>query len=87
VALGLISRVVPAAELESFTRDYALGIAANAPMTITAVKSVVNELTKDESRRDMATARELVMRCFDSRDFKEGRAAFKEKRKPIFVGA
>jgi enoyl-CoA hydratase/carnithine racemase len=56
-------------------------------MTITAVKSVVNELTKDESRRDMATARELVMRCFDSGDFKEGRAAFKEKRKPIFVGA
>jgi enoyl-CoA hydratase/carnithine racemase len=87
LALGLVSRVVPAAELESFTRDYALGIAANAPMTITAVKSVVNELTKDESRRDMATARELVMRCFDSRDFKEGRAAFKDKRKPIFVGA
>ena len=52
--MGLINRVVPNAELESYVKKYAETIAGNAPLTIKALKTVVGELSKDESKRDVA---------------------------------
>ena len=46
--MGLINRVVPNAELESYVKKYAETIAGNAPLTIKALKTVVGELLKDE---------------------------------------
>jgi len=37
-------------------------------------------------RRNVARTTELVEQCFASRDYDEGRAAFMEKRKPVFTG-
>ena len=51
--MGLINRVVPNAELESYVKKYAETIAGNAPLTIKALKTVVGELVKDESKRDV----------------------------------
>src|ERR1043165_29945 len=48
--MGLINRVVPNAELESYVKKYAETIAGNAPLTIKALKTVVGELAKDESK-------------------------------------
>ena len=42
---------------------------------------------KDESKRDLARAHEVVEHCFASRDYIEGRTAFMEKRKPVFTGS
>jgi enoyl-CoA hydratase/carnithine racemase len=84
--MGLVNRTVADAEIESFTRDYAEMIAANAPLTIAAVKFIVGELQKEESGRDLAHCTELVERCFASRDYEEGRRAFMEKRRPAFTG-
>jgi enoyl-CoA hydratase/carnithine racemase len=85
-AMGLVNRVVPAAELEDFVKGYTDMICANAPLTLGAVKVTVGELLKDEARRDLARASAAVDKCFASRDYTEGRTAFMEKRKPVFTG-
>lgn len=84
--MGLVNRVLPDDKLESYVKDYADTIAANAPLTIGSVKLIVGEILKDESSRDLARAAESVKRCFDSSDYVEGRTAFMEKRKPVFTG-
>jgi enoyl-CoA hydratase/carnithine racemase len=86
MTMGLVNRVVADAELESYVKNYAEMIAGNAPLTIKAVKAVVAEIMKDESRRDLAGAQAAVDACFRSRDYEEGRKAFMEKRKPVFTG-
>ena len=84
--MGLVNRVVPSAELESSVKTITDMISANAPLTIKAVKFTVGEIMKDESKRNVARTVELVEQCFASRDYGEGRAAFMEKRKPVFTG-
>jgi enoyl-CoA hydratase len=86
-AMGLVNRVVPTAELESYVKNYADTIAANAPLTVKAVKYIVGEVLKDESKRNLARCTEMVEACFTSKDFIEGRRAFMEKRKPAFTGS
>jgi enoyl-CoA hydratase/carnithine racemase len=85
--MGLINRVVADAELESYVKKYAETIAGNAPLTIKALKNVVGELLKDESKRDVAGMEAVVNACFKSKDYIEGRDAFMEKRKPAFTGS
>ena len=84
--MGLVNRVVPEAELESYVKNYAETIAANAPLTVKGVKYIIGEIMKDESARNLARCAELVEQCFASNDFIEGRRAFMEKRKPAFTG-
>jgi len=86
VTMGVINRVVPDAELESYVKKYAETIAGNAPLTIKALKTVVGELVKDESKRDVKSMEAVVNACFKSNDYIEGRNAFMEKRKPVFTG-
>jgi enoyl-CoA hydratase/carnithine racemase len=86
LAMGLVNRVVPAAELESAVKAITDMICANAPLTIKAVKFAVGEALKDEGKRNVAGVNEMVEACFKSRDYVEGRTAFMEKRKPVFTG-
>ena len=81
---GLVNHVVPEVEIESYVRDLAETIASNAPLTIKAVKRIVRELRRDQP--DIAACDELVKQCFESADYREGRRAFLEKRKPVFRG-
>jgi len=85
-AMGLVNRVVPAADLESYVKSITDMICTNAPLTIKAVKFTVGEILKDESKRDVARVDAMVEACFASRDYAEGRTAFMEKRKPVFTG-
>jgi enoyl-CoA hydratase/carnithine racemase len=61
-------------------------IAANAPLTVRAVKVIVREAMKDTSERDLALCKRVVDECFASQDYAEGRTAFMEKRRPVFIG-
>jgi enoyl-CoA hydratase len=87
LAMGLVNRVTTVEALESYVRDYVAAIAANAPLTIRSIKTLVAQVLKDPSERDLHLCAEVVDRCFASADFAEGRRAFMEKREPRFNGS
>jgi enoyl-CoA hydratase/carnithine racemase len=77
--IGLVNRVVPAAELDTTVAALARSIADNAPLSIRAAKLAV-------AADDPAATAAAIAACFDSADYREGRAAFAEKRPPRFTG-
>jgi len=85
--MGLVNRVVADDQLEASVDEMAQTIAGNAPLTVRCAKIVVGELLKDPDQRDVAATERAVAACFASSDYKEGQAAFMEKRKPKFIGA
>lgn len=86
LTMGLVSRIVPAGELEAATRELAAEIAANAPLSVMAAKRVIDEIVRHPEDPDMDDLDEWVDACFESDDYAEGRRAFLAKRKPVFSG-
>jgi len=84
--IGLVNKVVPAAELEGEAMALARRLAAGAPLAIRYTKLAVNKLIKDALNIafDTSTALELV--TFQSADHQEALAALREKRPPRFKG-
>ena len=84
--IGLVDRMLPDAQLWDATMEIARTISGNAPLAIKAAKITISEVLQDESKRDMDAIKKIGMACMDSEDFREGRTAFMEKRKPQFKG-
>ena len=84
LAWGLASRVVPAADLAAATAALAGDLAGRAASTLSATKVMLRRL-REHRRPAVGSADDLVAACYASAEFREGVAAFAEKRPPRFV--
>jgi enoyl-CoA hydratase len=85
LGLGMVNRLEPAENIEGAVHDYALRIAANAPLTVRATKEMIRRIMAERRLRAGAD-RDVVSMCYTSHDFREGVAAFLAKRAPEWTG-
>jgi len=85
-AMGLVSEVVPDAEVLSRALEMAGQIAALPPLAIMQIKEVLIAGQDASLETGLMLERKAFQILFDSRDQKEGMKAFIEKRKPEFEG-
>jgi enoyl-CoA hydratase len=84
--LGIVNRVESADEIEKVVRDYALRIAANAPLTVQATKEMIRRIMSAR-RLPAGSDHDIVTMCYASQDFREGISAFLAKRPPNWTGS
>ena len=84
--LGLVNRVVAAAELDGFVDDWARRLASGPPMAISMTKTMLNNslmVSMDQALEDEARSQSVN---FGTNDFREAVSAFLDKREPSFEG-
>lgn len=86
LAIGLVDRVLPDDAIEAAALDYAEDLATRAPLTIRAAKAMIEAMMAGADADTPETAA-LAAAAFASADFREGQAAFAERRPPQFRGA
>jgi enoyl-CoA hydratase/carnithine racemase len=84
--LGLVNEVVPAAELLDRSLALADRVAANAPLALRVTKELLAREQRQHDAAEWAEIRRLAGPVFASADAAEGRAAFAEKRTPVWQG-
>lgn len=84
--IGLINKVVPAADLQAEALAFAQRLAAGAPLAVRYTKLAVNKLVKDALNIAFDTSTALELLTFHSDDHREALAAIREKRPPKFQG-
>ncbi|MEC5291170.1 enoyl-CoA hydratase [Aurantimonas sp. C2-6-R+9] len=82
--LGIAQSVSAAETFDGDVAAVVARIAGNAPLTLLAAKRALIDLARPDHLRDRAAVDALVAACFASEDYAEGRAAFREKREPLF---
>jgi enoyl-CoA hydratase/carnithine racemase len=82
--MGLVNKVTSKENLEATVKEYTDSISGNAPLTMRTAKRIIREISRVEY--DAAKCKAWAKECFESEDYKEGRKAFMEKRKPVFKG-
>jgi len=82
LALRLVDRIVPAAQLREEAEAYARALLALAPMAVTSMLTIIRQLEVGEL--DQKTAADLASACAASEDVQEGILAQREKRSPNF---
>lgn len=83
--LGLVNYVVKPEELMNKCMEIAEKIKQQAPVAIAEIISCVNDCFS-ESKNGFASEVNSFGKCFSTSDYKEGTAAFLEKRKAVFKG-
>jgi methylmalonyl-CoA decarboxylase len=88
LSTGLINHVVASEDIDAFVADLAGAIAENAPLSIAVMKEELRLLAGAHPMSPLGFERIQGLRrvVYDSTDYLEGLAAFKEKRKPVYRG-
>jgi enoyl-CoA hydratase/carnithine racemase len=86
LALGMVSRVVPADRLLAEAIAVAEAIAANAPIAVRQAKRALDFAADHDFASSLAFESEAYNACVHTADRREALQAFKEKRAPRFVG-
>lgn len=86
LAMGLVQRLLPAAELEPYTYAYLRTVADNAPLSVRGAKETIEAYLGGMTDGHRERLRQLSLEAFESEDYKEGTRAFLEKRRPRFQG-
>jgi len=84
--IGILNMVVPADKFRETVRQFALELASKAPVAVKVAKALINKGSGMSLDSALALEREGFGVVASSEDFKEGVAAFTEKRKPAFKG-
>jgi len=86
LAMGFVNRVVPVTDLDREVAAYCELLSENAPLTMAAAKFAIRQTGLGSDERDLEQTARLIDACYNSEDYREGRRAFMEKRKPSFTG-
>jgi enoyl-CoA hydratase/carnithine racemase len=78
--------VVPAEELHEYVQTLASEIAANAPLAVRAIKRMMRAAETETFEQNVHHVFLQLLPLFRTQDFKEGVAAFMEKRPANFTG-
>jgi len=84
LAMGLVARVLPAAELRAFAEGQAAKLAALPPASVRATKALMQRCREKPVRAAIAAENEVFLRMLQGPEAKEAFTAFFEKRKPDF---
>jgi enoyl-CoA hydratase/carnithine racemase len=87
LAHGIVSRVVPADELDDVVREMAEQIAATPTVTVKLAREVIRHLSLPQLRASMADEMVYQTTLNRSDDFAEFRAARSEGREPRYTGS
>ena len=86
VAIGLVTAVMPASQLQLRARELAKRILRQGPLAARLAKVALNASARVDLDSGLLIETLAQAICYDSEDKQEGTAAFLEKRKPKFTG-
>ncbi|MBN1227120.1 MAG: enoyl-CoA hydratase [Deltaproteobacteria bacterium] len=85
IRLGIFNRVVPETDLLREAEDLALRLASGPVPAMALAKRMLDLASYNNLETQLEVEKEAVIRCGDTKEFKEGITAFFEKRNPDFV--
>lgn len=84
--IGLVNEVFPEEHFDKIVDERISIMSGYAPLTMQAVKAGIRCVLQEDDAPSVKEVSRMVVACFESEDYREGQAAFKEKRKPRFKG-